>query len=166
MCAQLGWVAALTAAGEVLGAHLEGPFLSAPAAARRTPRHLLTPTRSSWPSCSRPARTRCARSPSRPSCPARIELIRDIVAAGAIAAVGHTDATYEQAAAGFAAGATLATHLFNAMGSMSQRAPGPAIAALDAGAYVELINDGVHVHEALTRLAVASGPAEGWVGSR
>jgi len=55
--------------------------------------------------------------------------------------------------AGFTAGATLATHLFNAMGPIGQRAPGPVVAALDAGAYVELINDGVHVHESLVRLA-------------
>jgi N-acetylglucosamine-6-phosphate deacetylase len=44
------------------------------------------------------------------------------------------------------------------MGSLGHREPGPAIAALDAGAYVELINDGVHVHDAVSRVAVASAP--------
>jgi N-acetylglucosamine-6-phosphate deacetylase len=93
-----------------------------------------------------------------PELPGALELIGELVSVGVIAAIGHTDATYEQATAGFGAGARLATHLFNAMGSMSQRAPGPSIAALDAGAFVELINDGVHVHDALTRLAARTAP--------
>src|SRR5437879_5059343 len=77
-----------------------------------------------------------------PELPGALSVIEDIVAAGAVAAIGHTDATYEQAMDAFSAGATLATHLFNALGSISQRAPGPSVAALDSGMYVELINDG------------------------
>jgi N-acetylglucosamine-6-phosphate deacetylase len=79
-------------------------------------------------------------------------LIAELAAAGITVALGHTDATYAQARAGFDAGASLATHLFNAMGSFTQREPGPSIAALDAGVPVELINDGVHVHDGLARV--------------
>jgi N-acetylglucosamine-6-phosphate deacetylase len=93
-----------------------------------------------------------------PELPGALDLIAELVAVGVIAAIGHTDATFEQASAGFGAGARLATHLFNAMGSMSQRAPGPSIAALDAGVFVELINDGFHVHDALTRLVARTAP--------
>jgi N-acetylglucosamine-6-phosphate deacetylase len=70
-----------------------------------------------------------------------------------IAAVGHTDASYAEAAAGFAAGASLTTHLFNAMSPINHRRPGAVIAAMDSGVAFEIINDGVHVHEAMVRLA-------------
>jgi len=60
--------------------------------------------------------------------------------------------------AGFRAGAVLATHLFNAMGAVSQRAPGTAVAALEAAGAVEIINDGVHVHDALIRLVAGYLP--------
>jgi N-acetylglucosamine-6-phosphate deacetylase len=158
MSEQLGWVVALASDGDVLGAHLEGPFLSSARRGAQNQHHLAAPDPLVLAKLLSAGQDAVRTVTIAPELPGALGLIRDIVAAGAIAAIGHTDATYEQAAAGFAAGATLATHLFNAMGSMSQRAPGPAVAALDAGAYVELINDGVHVHEALTRLAVASGP--------
>jgi N-acetylglucosamine-6-phosphate deacetylase len=87
-----------------------------------------------------------------PELPGALDVIAELVANGVIAAIGHTDATYDEAAAGFAAGATLATHLFNAMRAFRQREPGAAIAALDAGADVELVNDGFHVHDSLVRL--------------
>jgi N-acetylglucosamine-6-phosphate deacetylase len=158
MCEQLDWVVALAASRDVLGAHLEGPFLSSDRCGAQNHRHLLTPDPLVLTKLLSAGQDSVRTVTIAPELPGALDLIEDIASAGAIAAVGHTDATYEQAAAGFAAGARLATHLFNAMGSMSQRAPGPAVAALDAGAYVEVINDGVHVHEALTRLAFASAP--------
>ena len=93
-----------------------------------------------------------------PELPDALPLIAELVSAGLTVAIGHTDATYDQARAGFDAGATLATHLFNAMGSFNQREPGPSIAALDAGVPVELINDGVHVHDGLTRVITTHFP--------
>jgi N-acetylglucosamine-6-phosphate deacetylase len=71
-----------------------------------------------------------------------------------IAAVGHTDATYEQTVEAIDAGATVATHLYNAMPALGHRAPGPIAALLeDERITVELINDGVHLHPAALRLA-------------
>jgi N-acetylglucosamine-6-phosphate deacetylase len=158
LCEQLGWIAALAADGQVLGAHLEGPFLSADRCGAQNHHHLLNPDPLVLEKLLSAGQGTVRTMTLAPELPGALDLVRDIVAAGAVAAIGHTDATYEEAAAGFDAGARLATHLFNAMGSMSQRAPGPAVAALDAGAFVEVINDGVHVHEALTRLAVAGAP--------
>jgi N-acetylglucosamine-6-phosphate deacetylase len=158
MCEQLDWVAALTARGDVVGAHLEGPFLSSERCGAQNHRHLLAPDPLVLTKLLSAGQDSVRTVTIAPELPGALDLIQDIASAGAIAAVGHTNATYEQAAAGFVAGARLATHLFNAMGSMSQRAPGPAVAALDADACVEVINDGVHVHEALTRLAFASAP--------
>ena len=65
--------------------------------------------------------------------------------------LGHTTADYDTAMAAFAAGATHATHLFNAMPSFLHRAPGVIGAAFDAGASVELICDGLHVHPSVIR---------------
>ena len=78
--------------------------------------------------------------------------IGQIVDAGVVAAVGHTEATYEQTRAAIDAGATVGTHLFNAMRPINTREPGPVIALLeDPRVTVELITDGVHVDPALYR---------------
>jgi N-acetylglucosamine-6-phosphate deacetylase len=75
-----------------------------------------------------------------------------VVDAGAVAAVGHTEATYRQTRAAVEAGATVATHLFNAMRPIHHREPGPVIALLeDPRVTVEVIADGVHVDAALYR---------------
>ena len=78
--------------------------------------------------------------------------IERIVERGVVAAVGHTEATYVQTCRAIAAGATVGTHLFNAMRPINTREPGPVIALLeDSRVTVELITDGVHVHPALYR---------------
>jgi N-acetylglucosamine-6-phosphate deacetylase len=71
-----------------------------------------------------------------------------------LAAVGHSDADYEVTRQAIAAGATVATHLFNAMPPLAHRAPGPIAALLeDERVTVELINDGTHLHPAALQLA-------------
>jgi N-acetylglucosamine-6-phosphate deacetylase len=78
--------------------------------------------------------------------------IGQLIDAGVVAAVGHTEATYEQTRAAIAAGATVGTHLFNAMRPIDRREPGPVVALLeDSRVTVELITDGVHVHPAMYR---------------
>jgi N-acetylglucosamine-6-phosphate deacetylase len=75
--------------------------------------------------------------------------------------VGHTDATYEQTKRAIDAGATVGTHLFNAMPPLHHREPGPALALLqDAGVTVELIADGVHVHPEVVRAVIAAAGAD------
>ena len=83
--------------------------------------------------------------------------------AGVIVSLGHSDADYETARATFAAGARLCTHLFNAMSPLVSRAPGVVGAALnDGGTAAGLIADGIHVHPATIRAALAAkqGPGE------
>ena len=65
--------------------------------------------------------------------------------------IAHTCTDYETAKRAFAAGASHMTHLYNAMPGITHRAPGPIIAALEEGAEVELITDGVHIHPAMVR---------------
>lgn len=74
--------------------------------------------------------------------------------------IAHTSATYEQAKAGFAHGATHTTHLFNAMPAFTHRAPGVVGAAADDAAHVEMICDGIHLHPAVVRAVFALFGAE------
>lgn len=66
--------------------------------------------------------------------------------------LGHTSCNYDQAMEAFSRGATHATHLFNGMDGLHHRAPGILAAAHDAGASVELICDGLHIHPAVIRM--------------
>lgn len=70
----------------------------------------------------------------------------------ATVSLGHTSCNYDQAMEAFARGASHATHLFNGMESLHHRKPGIIAAAMDAGASVELICDGLHIHPAVIRL--------------
>jgi N-acetylglucosamine-6-phosphate deacetylase len=85
--------------------------------------------------------------------------IRALVARGAIVFAGHTAASYEQARAGIAAGITGFTHLYNAMSPLTGREPNVVGAALeDRDTWCGLIVDGVHVHPASLRVALAAKP--------
>ena len=78
--------------------------------------------------------------------------------AGAIVSLGHTDCDHDTARTAFAAGARCATHLFNAMSQMGHRSPGLVGAVLAGNAHAGLIADGVHVHPAAMRTALAARP--------
>ncbi len=80
--------------------------------------------------------------------------VRALAEAGALVSLGHSDADYETCMAHIAAGARCATHLFNAMSQLRNRAPGLVGAALEAGGlWAGLIADGIHVHPADIRIA-------------
>ena len=78
--------------------------------------------------------------------------------AGAVVSLGHTDCDHDTARAAFAAGARCATHLFNAMSQMGHRQPGLAGAVLSGDCHAGLIADGIHVHPAAMRVALAARP--------
>ena len=87
--------------------------------------------------------------------------IRQLVAAGIVVAIGHTDATWATTRAAIDAGATVATHLFNAMPALQHREPGPVGALLrDPRVTVELIADTVHLHPDVLALALSSAGAD------
>ncbi len=149
-----------TRAGTVAGIHLEGPWLSA----ARCGAHDATQMRDPEPaeiddvlSAGGGTIRMVTLAPERPG---SSEAIRRFLDAGVVVAVGHTDATYEQTEQAIDLGATVGTHLFNAMPPLHHREPGPALALLeDPGVTLELIADGVHVHPAVLRAVVgAAGP--------
>lgn len=89
-----------------------------------------------------------------------LESIRTLADRGVVVAAGHTAATYEEIRAGLDAGVRAFTHLYNAMSPLTGREPGTVGAALDdAHSWVGIIADGVHVHPASLRLALAAKPA-------
>src|SRR6476660_1963598 len=149
---QVGVLAEQVRDGRVAGIHLEGPWL----AAERQGAHELSALRDPDPveldgvlAAGRDTIRIVTLAPERSG---GIDAVRRIVDAGAVAAVGHTEATYEQARAAIDAGATVGTHLFNAMRPIDRREPGPIIALLeDQSVTVELITDGVHVDAAIYR---------------
>jgi N-acetylglucosamine-6-phosphate deacetylase len=90
-----------------------------------------------------------------------LDRIRRLVGAGVTVSLGHTDATFEQMQAGIDAGATLVTHLFNAMSGFHHRRPDALGAALtDDRVAVGLIADGVHAHPAALKLALRAKGAD------
>lgn len=86
-----------------------------------------------------------------------LDLIGSLAAAGHRVSLGHSGATYEQGIAGITAGARHSTHLFNRMTPIEQRAPGLAAAVLEHDdVAAEIICDGIHVHPAMVRIALAA----------
>lgn len=94
-----------------------------------------------------------------PELPGALELIAWFRERGVVTSLGHSAATLAEARAGIAAGATSATHLFNAMSGIDHRLPGLAVASLvDDGTSIELIADGEHVHPALWPIVIRTKP--------
>jgi N-acetylglucosamine-6-phosphate deacetylase len=139
-------------AGVIAGIHLEGPWLAPTRCGAHQPSLMRDPDPEELDrvlTASGGAIRMITLAPERVG---GLEAVRRIVDAGAVAAVGHTESTYGQTQAAIAAGATVGTHLFNAMPPIHHRDPGPVIALLeDPRVTVELITDGVHVDPALYR---------------
>jgi N-acetylglucosamine-6-phosphate deacetylase len=145
--------------GLLAGIHLEGPWLSAGHAGAHDPALLSRPTPAAVDALLAAGRGRLRMVTLAPELPGGLDAVRRLTAAGVVAAIGHTDATYDQARAGLDAGATVGTHLFNAMRALHHREPGPVAALLEhPEAFVELIADGVHLHPAVLRLAATRKP--------
>ncbi len=141
-----GWTGA-----RPLGLHLEGPFLNPGKKGAHNPAHLRLPSAAAIGDWSAAAGVRLVTL--APELPWALDAIAALSGRGVVVSAGHSLATYDEAAAGFAAGARYATHLFNAMPTLHHREPGLAAAALaDGRVVVGLIADGLHVHPALVDL--------------
>ena len=140
-----------TAGARCLGVHLEGPWLSAEQAGAQPHQALRLPDLAvleAFIAAGPPAMLTLA-----PELAGAAALIRRATEAGVVVSLGHSSATYDQAAEAVDAGARHITHCFNAMRSLHHRDPGLAGAALDLDAVtVEAIADGVHLHPAVVRL--------------
>ncbi|MBW1599079.1 N-acetylglucosamine-6-phosphate deacetylase [Streptomyces sp. JJ38] len=151
---QAGLLSELVEQGELAGVHFEGPFISPCRKGAHSEALLRDPEPAEvrkLVDAARGTAVMCTLATERPG---GLDSVRLLVDEGVLAAVGHTDATYEETRAAIDAGASVATHLFNAMPTLGHRAPGPVAALLeDEGVTVELIDDGTHLHPAALRLA-------------
>lgn len=161
----LGAIRAVKAAprrgAAVLGFHVEGPYINVKLKGAQDERYV------------RPASTAeidrwlAEGGPDHrwhitiaPEIPGHLEAIRDLAARGFVVSAGHTECTYAQLQAAADAGLSHVTHLFNAMRGLHHREPGTVGGALTLpGLTAELIADGIHVHPASMRVAVAAAGA-------
>ncbi|MEU5522622.1 N-acetylglucosamine-6-phosphate deacetylase [Streptomyces sp. NPDC047860] len=149
-----GMLAELAQQGDIAGIHFEGPFISPCRKGAHDENLLRNPDPAEVRKLLDAAHGQTRMMTLATELPGGLDSVRLLVEHGVIAAVGHTDATYEQTVAAIDAGASVATHLFNAMPPLGHRAPGPIAALLeDERVTVELINDGTHLHPAALQLA-------------
>ena len=142
------------------GIQMEGPFFSEKKKGAQNAAYLQAPDFAMFTRLNEAAEGLIRIADVAPELPGAIEYIQQASKAATVS-LAHTDATYEQAKAAFAAGATHVTHLFNAMPSFLHRAPGViGAAAENPKVRAELICDGMHVHESAVRAAFALFGAE------
>ncbi|TSD95079.1 N-acetylglucosamine-6-phosphate deacetylase [Skermania sp. ID1734] len=157
---QVSAVTDLVGRTTIAGIHLEGPWLSAARCGAHDRTQLRVPD---------PAELAALHNASgairmvtvAPELPGAAGFIEALVNSGIVAAVGHTDATYAQTLRAIDAGATVGTHVFNAMRPLHHREPGPSLALIeDARVTVELIADGVHLHDSVFRHVLSTAGPE------
>ena len=137
----------------LLGIHLEGPFISPQKRGMVQPDCLASPSLQLLDKILDATNGRLKMMTIAPELPDCLPVIRRLVKAGIIASFGHSNATYEQTLDGFEAGISHVTHLFNAMPSIHHRSPGPLIAIFQTKQVTtQLIADGVHIHPAVLKL--------------
>ncbi|MFC4033572.1 N-acetylglucosamine-6-phosphate deacetylase [Streptomyces polygonati] len=157
---QAALLSELVEQGDLAGIHYEGPFISPCRKGAHDEGLLRHPDPAEVRALVEAGRGAVKMVTLATELPGGIASVRLLADLGVIAAVGHTDASYEQTREAIDAGATVATHLFNAMPPLQHRLPGPIVALLeDERVTVELINDGTHLHPSVLRLAFGSAGA-------
>lgn len=141
----------------ILGAHLEGPFIDSDHRGAHDPAALRSPEPENL---GRLLATGIVQQVTlAPELEGGLEAIRQVVAAGAVSAIGHTGADAATTVRAIDAGATLLTHAFNAMPPLHHRAPGPiGVAATDDRVVLEVIADGHHIDPRVIQMLFASSP--------
>ena len=145
--------AAETHGAKIAAIHAEGPFINTARKGAMDARHIHAPDRDLLDrmiDCGKGLLRLITLAPEADGC---MELIPYAVSRGLTVSMGHTDATYDQAQAAIAAGASQSTHTFNAMRSLSHREPGILGAVLTNPAVrCEMICDHTHLHPAILRM--------------
>lgn len=134
---------------QILGCHMEGPFINEANKGAQDPRHILAPEFEKI----KPHLDVIKIISTAPEKAKDDTFIRACAQEGIIISIGHSSATYEQALSAIDAGASHMTHTFNALPPLNHRKPGAIVAAMERDSVTcELIVDNVHVHPAMQRL--------------
>ena len=161
LAATMQRLAPLVADGVLAGIHLEGPWLSDRHRGAHDRSALTHPTGADVDRLLDVGRETLRMVTLAPELPGALDAVRRLADGGVVAAVGHTDATYDQTRAALAAGARAGTHLFNGMRGVHHREPGPVAALLEPASHecwIELVADGIHLHPAMLRAVAAATP--------
>jgi N-acetylglucosamine-6-phosphate deacetylase len=146
-------VGAVASGARVLGFHLEGPYINPARKGAFPARWLRPPSAREYAELLEAADGHIRQVTLAPELPGADALIEAVRESGAVAAIGHTDATYDEARSAIERGCTHVTHIFNAMRPFSHRDPGVVAAVLESGDVTcELIGDGAHVDYAAARM--------------
>lgn len=129
----------------VLGAHLEGPFISPSAIGAQNPNYLISPSYENFKSMTGDAMDAVVSITMAPEVEGAKELASVLSSKGIRCSIGHTKATYEEAIDGIKCGFCHSTHLFNAMTGFTHREPGVVGATFDTDITTETISDGIHI---------------------
>lgn len=152
------------AGAEILGIHLEGPFISPAQAGAHVKEFILAPDIDLFEHWQALSGQRIKLVTVAPEQPGAIKFIRHLVQNNVIAAIGHSNASFAMTQTAIDTGATQATHLFNAMSGFHHRHPGCAGALLlDKRIIAELIADGFHLDQAALALALTMKGTQGLV---
>lgn len=146
--------------GTIAGLHFEGPYLSTVRCGAQNPAYLRDPDPDELAALLDLGAGTIRMVTLAPERVGAIAAISRLVDAGVVAAIGHTDASYDQTRAAIDAGATVGTHVFNGMRPPHHREPGPVFALLgDERVVCELVADGVHLHDGTLAFATSvTGP--------
>ncbi len=138
----------------LLGIHLEGPFISPQKKGMILPNCICPPSLQLLDEIRNMTSGHLKIMTIAPELPGSLRIIQRLADSNIVASFGHSSATYEQTLAGFNAGISHVTHLFNAMPSLHHRAPGPLVAIFQTKHITaQLITDGVHIHPSVLRFA-------------
>ncbi|MBW0156975.1 N-acetylglucosamine-6-phosphate deacetylase [Sedimentimonas flavescens] len=149
-------IAAVPRVPGFLGLHLEGPHLDPRRPGCHPPQHIRPMTEEDIEVLLEAVTGLPALMITLAPAAVTPEQIARLVGNGIVVSLGHSDCTYDEARAAIDAGASVVTHLFNAMSQLGSREPGLVGAALDLPVDVGLIADGIHVHPATLRMALAA----------
>ena len=142
-----------TEGANVLGAHLEGPFISPKAIGAQNPNFLLAPSVENYNKIVGDYSDAVVSITMAPEVEGAKELIKYLSDNGVTVSMGHTKATYDEAMEGIKCGCCHSTHLFNAMTPFAHREPGVVGAIFDSEITTETISDGIHISYPALRTA-------------
>ena len=136
----------------LLGIHLEGPFISLKKKGMILPNCICLPSEKILDEIQHITDGHLRLMTIAPELPGSLGIIQMLVNSCVIASFGHSSATYEQTYDRFDAGISHVTHLFNAMPTIHHREPGPLVAIFGAESVTaQIITDGVHIHPAVLK---------------
>lgn len=135
---------------DLVGINMEGPYISPKKVGAQNPKYVMAADAGMFRRLNERSGGLIKLVDVAPEEPGNLDFIKECSKEVCIS-IAHTCTDYDTAKAAFAAGANHMTHLYNAMPGINHREPGPIIAALEDGAMVELITDGVHIHPAVVR---------------